>query len=73
MKVEFNVIMYSHVMIDLVLVNEDTCVFGDEVSVQGDVSRGTEREKTRGKFEQKFIRLHHKNEVLPVRNGERDV
>lgn len=32
-------------MIDLILVNEDTCVFGNEVSVQSDVSCGTEGEK----------------------------
>lgn len=31
----------SHIMIDLILVNEDTCIFGNEISIQGDVSRGT--------------------------------
>ncbi len=39
-------------MIDLILVNEDACIFGNEVSIQSDVSRGTEGEKTRVKFEQ---------------------
>lgn len=36
---------HSPIMIDLILVNEDTRVFGNEVSVQGDVSRGAEGEK----------------------------
>lgn len=38
---------YSHIMIDLKLVDEDTCIFGNEISIQGDVSRGTVEEKTR--------------------------
>lgn len=31
----------SHIMVDLILVNKDTCVFGNEISIQGDVSGGT--------------------------------
>lgn len=32
---------YSHIMIDLILVDEDTGIFGNEVSIQGNVSCGT--------------------------------
>lgn len=40
----------SHIMINLILVNEHTCIFGNEISIQGDVSRGTEGEKNTQKF-----------------------
>lgn len=42
--------IYSHIMIDLILVNEDTCVFGNVISVQGDVSRGAEEDKPTESF-----------------------
>lgn len=38
---------YLHVMIDLILVNEDTGVFGNEISIQGDISCCTKREEMR--------------------------
>lgn len=38
--------VYSHVMIDLKLVNEDTCIFGNEISIQGDVSCGAKAEES---------------------------
>lgn len=35
-------------MIDLILVDEDTCVFGYEVSIQDDVPRGAKVDETSG-------------------------
>lgn len=36
---------YSHIMIDLILVDENTSVFGNEVAIQGCVSCGTSDKK----------------------------
>lgn len=38
--------VYSHIMIDLKLVNEDTCIFGNKISIEGDVSCGAKAEES---------------------------
>lgn len=67
---------YLHVMIDLILVNEDTGVFGNEISIQGDISCCTKREEMRELHQKSSHNLkvtYIKHFVLPVRYGERDV
>lgn len=61
-------------MIDLILVDKDTCIFGNEISVQGDVSCGAKAEE---RFNT-YITNRYKcsvnwRTVLPVRYGERNI
>lgn len=46
----FTAFGYSRIMVDLILINEDACVFGNEIPIKCDVSRGAgEENKIRGK------------------------
>lgn len=60
-------------MIDLILVNEDTGIFGNEVSIQGDVSRGAKEKRSFNKKTVHESTVIIKTAYLPVRNGKRDI